>query len=228
MTKEIINYKGVRYEVTERHYHSGQTTCSCTINGIVKVGNEEEIKSFITRQLQHGKATTKEIVKTLRTNDTTKICKLYKRIFGEVPTKESWVYVDGEKITYKHLDGFAVYQWAKDYATSRKMDRALYVNLDRASHKWKYSCYDEPYRHAPHGMYEPLRKQYIVEELLKNCADPTSNYAKRPMYGYTHLYFCSPVYGHSDYNKWRAIPIKGNERFCELVVRYADKFFKEA
>lgn len=230
---EIKTYKGIRYELANCHFQEtmnfgwSQTICYCKIGDKAKTGDEREIRLFITRELQHGKATTKEIVKTLRTCDTTQICRLYKRVFGEVPTEESWVYVDGVKVTYKHLDGFAVYQWAKDYATSRRMNRALYECLDRASHKWKYSVYDEPYRHAPHGLYEPLLKQYIVNELLKHCQDPTSNYAKRPMYGHTHLYFCSPVYGHADYNKWRAIPIQGNERFCELVVRYADKFFND-
>lgn len=177
--------------------------------------------------MKTARITKKEIVKTLRGYNVTEICKLYKRIHGEVPTTESWVYVDGVKITYKYLDGFKVYQWAENYATSRKMDRALYGHLAWASHKWNYSSYDEPYRHAPHGMYEPLRKQYIVEELLRQCQNPTSNYAKRPMLGFTNLYFCSPIYGHSDYNKWRAIEIEGNERFCDLLIRYADKFFKD-
>lgn len=200
-----------------------QTTCSCTINGIVKVGDEKEIKSFITRQLQYGKVTTKEIVKTLRTYDTTKICKLYKRIFGEVPTEKRGT----ENWSITCLDGGKVYDWAKDFATSRKMDRCLYGSLSRAAHHWGYSSYDMDAVYSKHGYYAPTLKQHIVDELLKNCADPTSNYAKRPMYGHTHLYFCSPVYGHADYNKWRAIPIKGNERFCELVVKYADRFFKD-
>ena len=47
----------------------------------------------------------------------------------------------------------------------------------------------------------------------------------RPMMGRTYLYFCSPIYGHDDYNKVREIPIAGNERFCELLIKYADKYF---
>lgn len=165
--------------------------------------------------------TKKEIYRTLRTYNTTKICKLYKQIHGGVPT----LVRGGIGYSYKALDGGKVYEWASEYATSAKMDRALYANLSIASHHWRYSHYDEPYIYCEHGYYEPTQKMAIVNYLKEQCADPTSNYAKRPMLGYTHLYFCSPVYGHSDYNKWRALPIEGNERFCEIVIKYADKFF---
>ena len=167
----------------------------------------------------------KEIVKTLRSYDVTAICRLYKCIHGEVPTQIREM--GGEKKQVKCLNGYELYKWAAAYATSVKMDKMLYNLLSHASHHWKYSIYDEPFVYNKHGYFEPTLRQHIVEELLKNCADPTSNYAKRPMYGHTHLYFCSPVYGHADYNKWRAIPINGNERFCELVIRYADRFFKD-
>lgn len=165
----------------------------------------------------------KQIVSTLRTYDVTKICALYKKLFGTIPTEKRQTY--DSKSTFTCLDGFELYQWAKDFATSSKMDRHLYHLLDRASHHWSRSFYDDKYCYAKHGTYDPLRKQAIVNEVLKECKDVESNYAKRPMLGYTHLYFCSPVYGHSDYNKACMIPIKGNERFCELVIKYADKFF---
>jgi len=169
------------------------------------------------------KVTKKEILKTLRSYDVTAICRLYKRIHGEVPTE-----IRGNgNYQFTCLNGFKVYQWAENFATSRKMGKMLYNLLDRAAHHWKYSIYDMEAVYSKHGYYAPTLKQHIVQELLRNCADPKSNYAKRPVYGHTHLYFCSPIFGHADYNKWRAIPIKGNERFCELVVRYADKFFKD-
>ncbi len=81
--------------------------------------------------------------------------------------------------------------------------------------------------YGKHGYYKPTRLMEIVDYLKEQCSNPHSNYAKRPMLGYTHLYFCSPIYGHSDYNKWPALPIEGNERFCELVIKYADKFFNK-
>lgn len=171
---------------------------------------------------QMGKVTKKEIYKTLRTYDTTKICRIYKKIHGEVPTETR----GNGKYQFTCLDGFKVYQWAEKFATSCKMDKMLYALLARASHHWKYSTYEMDAVYSKHGYYAPTTKQHIVEVLLNECKNPTSNYAKRPIYGYTHLYFCSPVYGHKDYNKWCALPIKNNERFCEVVIKYADKFFK--
>lgn len=65
---------------------------------------------------------------------------------------------------------------------------------------------------------ERNERMIAYRKLLEYLKMPKSPYAKRPIYGYTHIYFCSPVYGHKDYNKWRSIPIKGNERFCEILV----------
>ena len=66
---------------------------------------------------------------------------------------------------------------------------------------------------------------YVKRQCAKACDAYEYDYAKRPMLGKTHLYFCSPVYGHDDYNKVRSIPIAGNERFCELLIKYANKYF---
>lgn len=170
-----------------------------------------------------AKISKKQIVSTLRTYDVNKICVLYKNLFGTVPINVRHPY-DSES-TYACLDGFELYQWAKNFATSEKMERQLFQVLDRAPHHMNWSICDDKYRHAKHGTYAPLYKQRIVNYMLNECKDVKSNYAKRPMMGHTHLYFCSPVYGHRDYNKWRALSIKGNERFCEIVIKYADKFF---
>lgn len=61
----------------------------------------------------------------------------------------------------------------------------------------------------------------VIEKLKDELLYPFTNYTKLPYYGYTHLYFCSPIYVHSDYNKWRAIEIKGNEKFCEKIINIA-------
>ena len=87
------------------------------------------------------------------------------------------------------------------------------------------SSQEERRRHEWRKVYHSEKHQ-VIAALKMFMSDPTSNYAKQPMYGYSHLYFCSPVYGHSDYNKWRALPIKGNERFCELIVKLGEKYSK--
>lgn len=61
-------------------------------------------------------------------------------------------------------------------------------------------------------------------ELRGQLSREIDNYTKRPVLGINHLYFCSPVYGHKDYNKYVMLPIKGNEKFCNLMVALADKY----
>lgn len=57
--------------------------------------------------------------------------------------------------------------------------------------------------------------------LRRLLTENPSNYTNVPMMGHTHLYFCSPSYGHADYNKVRACNIEGNENFCEKVCEIA-------
>lgn len=177
----------------------------------------------------------KNIANVIKSMDVTRICKLYKEVNGSVPTEERYTRLaiptgdgnDKKQIRYTCLDAYAVRRWTEQFATSKKI-KCQFKELfwSKKFQRWAYrSDVEEAAAHSKHGVYEPLRKRYIVEYLKEQCLDPDSNYAKRPMLGHTHLYFCSPVYGHSDYNKWRALPIEGNERFCELAIKYADRFF---
>ena len=70
-------------------------------------------------------------------------------------------------------------------------------------------------------------KHLALEALKKNIEIWKSNPAdaKRPMMGNIYLWFCSPAYGHNDFNRWKAMPIEGNERFCETICKLADKYF---
>ena len=90
-----------------------------------------------------------------------------------------------------------------------------------------------------YGNFRPIRSRDMVKEMVtfgdkyhiisyfkEQMIHPKSPYAKIPMYGHTHLYFCSPDYGHFDYNKWCACKIKGNERFCETLIKIAAKIWK--
>ena len=63
----------------------------------------------------------------------------------------------------------------------------------------------------------------MLRDLYKNGLN---KYSKVPMMGHTHLYFCSPIYGHSDYNKVMACTIKGNEKFCNDVISLGGKIMK--
>ena len=62
----------------------------------------------------------------------------------------------------------------------------------------------------------------ILRFLLEQVEQPNSPYTKKPIYGHTGLYFAHPGYQHSDYNKWRACDIEGNEDFCKAVIELWD------
>lgn len=158
------------------------------------------------------KITKSEIQRTLRTLDPTQIFRLYKRISGE-PIKRVKLY----DFIHEYAPTKKVFWAACDIAFNRKHTEES-IALERAIIR----------KHGLFNLNRGFRKKIIVDEMKKQIADPCSNYAKRPMYSLDgkYLCFCSPVYKHSDYNKWaQAIEVEGNERFCELVIRYADRYF---
>lgn len=73
--------------------------------------------------------------------------------------------------------------------------------------------------------YDANVRHFALSMFRDEINRPFGTYTKRPVMGETHLYFVSPTYGFDDYNKRRMMPIKGNERFCELLVRMGDKVF---
>lgn len=150
--------------------------------------------------------TVKKIQSVLRSMDPTEIFRLYSQIYGS------------------KVERMAVLKFIKKYAPSQKVSELAYyiafvkntnkpIPTDQAikSFAWKKA-------NEKHLAIEALKEH--IEIWKTNAA-----YAKRPMMGNTHLWFCSPVYGFSDYNKWRAMPIEGNERFCETICKLADKYF---
>ena len=151
------------------------------------------------------KITKKEIERVLRTLDSTQIFRLYHRIFGDACNDR-------------------VFDFVEQYAPTKRIKLAAWRIAYSEKHKWHRQRIDEKVIRN-HGIYHGNDLIEFVAYLKQQCADASSSYAKRPMMGKTHLYFCSPVYGHNDYNKIRSIPIAGNERLCELAIRYADKYF---
>jgi hypothetical protein len=86
------------------------------------------------------------------------------------------------------------------------------------AHPRPHTWYGDVYK-GKHGHFEPLPRmaaRLFFQEQKKRGYD---NYTKVPMMGHTWLYACSPIYGHSDYNKARMIEIKGNERYCALLIQ---------
>lgn len=150
------------------------------------------------------KVTKKEVAKVLRTMDSTQIFHLHFKMFG-------------------HSEKHHVYNFIRDNAPSVKVFKKAYEIAYPNKHQNERLRYESAIL-KKHGL-PCVSKARIVEFLKEQITDVKSPYSKRPMYGFTNLYFCSPIYKHSDYNKHRTIPIKGNERFCEVLIKYADKFF---
>lgn len=70
--------------------------------------------------------------------------------------------------------------------------------------------------------YDDSHYRSVALQMLRRLlTEKPSNYTKVPMMGHTHLYFCSPSYGHADYNKVCTCRIDGNENFCEKVCEIA-------
>lgn len=66
-----------------------------------------------------------------------------------------------------------------------------------------------------------LRKAYLS---IKEWSKPEhGSYQKVAMYGHTWLYLCSPIFGHSDYNKSRILEIKGHEKECEWLIKVSER-----
>lgn len=63
------------------------------------------------------------------------------------------------------------------------------------------------------GAFRQYDIHYYREQALKMLrrlyTEPLTNYTKIANFGHTHLYFCSPTYGHGDYNKVCTCPLNG-------------------
>ena len=115
---------------------------------------------------------------------------------------------------YKSIHGeinrYKIYDFIKEFAPTRAISKAA---QDIAFGG----------RRMPAPVETMGKRKEIVEAVKKYVSEPVTQYTKVPMLGHTHLYLCSPFFGHKDYNKSSVLPIKGNERFCELLINYSNK-----
>lgn len=154
----------------------------------------------------NGKNITKKYIQeVLRTMDSTRIFRLCHIIYGGKVEKST------------------VYSFIKDFAPTNKIADAAYLLAYIGKEVDMARCDVE----AINGVaFQHDNEKHLVMESFRNeLKRGFDNYTKRPIMGHTYLYWASPFYGHNDYNKSRALPIEGNERFCELICRLADKYF---
>lgn len=118
---------------------------------------------------------------------------------------------------YKRMNGQINRSKIEDFIRSFGPTKAV----RRAAHEIAFGG-----RRMPAPVETMGKRKEVVEAVKKYCAEPFTAYTKVPMLGHTRLYLCSPVFGHRDYNKSSVLPIAGNERFCEVLIQYAQKFIK--
>jgi len=125
-----------------------------------------------------------------------------------------------------------VYNLIREVADTVRDERKAYDMAYESQRKQKFELAEINawYRRGAYGQYKDSRyKTEAIEMLRELLTENHGNYTKVPMLGFTHLYFCSPSYGHSDYNKVRTCLIEGNEDFVKKILEIADrKMNKEA
>ena len=163
------------------------------------------IQHFVMKTYNGKTISKNNLQSVLRTMDATQIFRLVHIIYGGKVTRSQ------------------VYDFIKDYAPNMKIWNKAWELSHSQKHNEQRNAWNNPWKSIQ--FREQNAKHYAIQCLRENIARGIDSYSKRPMMGHTHLYFCSPVYGHRDYNKWQAMDIKGNEKFCETICKLADKYF---
>lgn len=147
--------------------------------------------------------TKKEIEAVLRSMDQTAIFHTYFKLYGIKPEQSN------------------VVRFIREFAPTNKIKEVAWTLVESNASK---SNYYYRYNADVEWLAENWPVSYVTKFFRTQLARRFGCYTRRPFLGKTHLYFCTPMFGLKDYNKWRAISIKGNEKFCDLLIRLADKY----
>lgn len=142
----------------------------------------------------------------LKANDQTEVWHLAAIKMGRTPTRHE------------------VYMMVKEISSSMRDERRAFSIAYNSSRKEaQRGAIDEAW--ISRGAYRQNDgRAYALEMLRRLLTENCGNYTKVPMMGHTHLYFCSPSYGHADYNKVCTCNIEGNEEFVKKIVKIGEKF----
>ena len=144
----------------------------------------------------------KRIQQVLRTLDRTQIFRLYHKIYG-------------------NIDRIGIYDFINKFAPNNRVYYAAF-NLAFRKEEHEYSMDVD----GKSWQYKQENKYHIAMQRFRYyIKDINSPYTKRPIIHGSFLFFVSPIYGIDDYNRWKCMPIAGNERFCETICKLADKYF---
>lgn len=158
-----------------------------------------------------GKNITKaEIQRILRSENVQDIFHLTHRFYGGSVKREQ------------------VCQLIRDYAPTERVRAKAYTIAYDSTHEYqraRKACAPEAVqRHAAWSRANQI--QQVVQQFRYETSQRLGAHTQIPMMGFTHLYFCNPVFGHNDRNKQSVLPIAGNERLCELLCAAARKYLQ--
>lgn len=158
-----------------------------------------------------GKNITKaEIQRILRSENVQDIFNLTYRLYGGVVKREQ------------------VFHLILDYApTKRARSKACVIAYENTHEcrRAKEACTQESVqRRAAWSRANQI--QQVVQQFRYETSQRLGAHTQIPMMGFTHLYFCNPVFGHNDRHKQGVLPIAGNERLCELLCSAARKYLQ--
>lgn len=158
-----------------------------------------------------GKNITKaEIQRILRSENVQDIFSLTYRLYGGVVKREQ------------------VCQLIRDYAPTEHVRAKAYTIAYDSTHEYqraRKACAPEVVqRHAAWSRANQI--QQVMKQFRYEISQQLDAHTQIPVMGFTHLYFCNPVYGHNDRNKRNVLPIAGNERLCELLCAAGRKYLQ--
>lgn len=156
------------------------------------------------------KFTKKAFRAALKANDQTKVWYLAAIKFGRTPTRKE------------------VHDLIEEVADTIRDDRKAYSIAYKSQRKQRFEAAELMawYNRGAYGQYGDSHYRTVALDMLRKLHDENhGSYTKVPMLGHTRLYFCSPVHGHSDYNKVRTCAIEGNEAFCNKIVELGERIF---
>ena len=158
-----------------------------------------------------GKNITKaEIQRILRSENVQDIFHLTHRFYGGSVKREQ------------------VCQLIRDYAPTERVRAKAYTIAYDSTHEYqraRKACAPEAVqRHAAWSRANQI--QQVMKQFRYEISQQLDAHTQIPVMGFTHLYFCNPVYGHNDRNKRNVLPIAGNERLCELLCAAGRKYLQ--
>lgn len=116
-----------------------------------------------------------------------------------------------------------VYQIVKQYAPTAKLRSAAMSIAYPGTRQSAVESMDQALKSAEYNRANA--RHLAAKRLREEIAHTRDNYTKVPMTDGTNLYFASPNYGLKDYNRAYMMPVRGNEKFCDLLLSISHRYF---